>query len=59
MELQRAYQSALKIIKEEAERHTLLVEALMEFGTLYHSDIELIMTTKSLDGLRFQRANNI
>ena len=57
-ELQRAYQSALSTIQEEAERHNLLVEALMEFKTLYHNDIELIMTTRSLEKLRLQRKNS-
>ena len=51
-EVKTGYETAKRIIEEESELHQLLVDALLEFKTLYQDDIELLLTDKSLEKLR-------
>ena len=51
-EVKNGYETAKRIIEDESELHQLLVDALLEFKTLYQDDIELLLTDKSLEKLR-------
>ena len=51
-EVKAGYETAKRIIEDESELHQMLVDALLEFKTLYQDDIELLVTEKSLEKLR-------
>ena len=46
------YETAKRIIEDESELHQLLVDALLEFKTLYQDDIAFLVTEKSLEKSR-------
>ena len=46
------YETAKRIIEDESELHQLLVDALLEFKTIYQDDIAFLVTEKSLEKSR-------